>query len=82
MKLGNGKFSKTENKLDNIKDLKNHNFNFKKKIKDLEKKVTHDKDVRKLDDGDKAEDDSEKFGRNQWNNKSEKNRVLGLPYYI
>ena len=44
VKLGDGNRSKTGNDMDDIKELKKKNLNFKKKIKALKKKVTNNND--------------------------------------
>ena len=70
LKLGNGKGSKTGNKLDKLKELKKKNSKFKRKIKELKKKVTNNND--EGDDNDKPKYSGDQIGGNHPKKKSRK----------
>ena len=53
VKFGYGKGSNNANELDKFKDLKKHNFRFKRKIKSIKKNVAHENDDDKGGDNDK-----------------------------
>ena len=57
--------------MDNIKELTKKNYRFIRKIKALNRKVTHDNV--EGGDNDKPEDDGDQFGVNQAKKKSKEN---------
>ena len=61
VKLGYGKLSKTGNDIDKLKELKKQNSKFKRNTKDLNKKVTQEKDDNEGDDNAEPEDAGNKF---------------------
>ena len=78
LKLSDGKVIKIENNLYNIKKLKQQNFNFKRKIKGLKKKVKNRND--EGNDNEEREHACDQFIGKQSKKNYMKILLLGLHY--